>query len=139
MSTSSVPNKVCDKLDSLTRRFWWKPKDQEGRKFLAWRAWDKLCVPKSAGGLGFKKIQRHQQCTIGQLAWMIASKRDSLCMKILRARYMVKNDWLRLEPPKNASPIWRAIEKAKDIIVKGACYLIEDGSSINVWLDPWVP
>ncbi|KAK9990862.1 hypothetical protein SO802_025847 [Lithocarpus litseifolius] len=54
MSTFNVPNKVCDKLDSFTRRFWWKPKEQEGR-FIAWRAWDKLCIPKSAGGLGSKK------------------------------------------------------------------------------------
>ncbi|KAL0000485.1 hypothetical protein SO802_014266 [Lithocarpus litseifolius] len=38
MSTFNVPNKVCDKLDSFTRRFWWKPKEQEGR-FIAWRAW----------------------------------------------------------------------------------------------------
>uniref|UniRef100_A0A7N2LRG7 Reverse transcriptase zinc-binding domain-containing protein n=1 Tax=Quercus lobata TaxID=97700 RepID=A0A7N2LRG7_QUELO len=28
---------------------------------------------------------------------------------------------------------------AKNIIAKGACYLIGDGASINVWLDPWVP
>ena len=104
LSAFHVPTKNCDKLDSLTRRFWWKPKEKKG-KFIAWKQWDKLCHPKSAGGLGFKKIQRHQQCTIGQLAWMIASKRDSLCMKILRARYMVKNDWLRLEPHKKASPI----------------------------------
>ena len=51
----------------------------------------------------------------------------------------MKDDWLRREPVKVASPVWRAIEGVKDIIVKGACYLIGDGSSINVWLDPWVP
>ncbi|KAL0000486.1 hypothetical protein SO802_014267 [Lithocarpus litseifolius] len=70
---------------------------------------------------------------------MIASKRDSLCMQILRAKYKVKHDWLRSDPPKSASPIWRAIENAKKIIVKGACYLIGDGTSIDVWQDPWVP
>lgn len=38
-------------------------------------------------------------------------------------------------------PIWRAIEKAKKIVAKGAkgaCYLIGDGQSVNVWRDPWV-
>lgn len=30
MSTFSIPNKVCDKLDSLTRRFLWKPRQSEG-------------------------------------------------------------------------------------------------------------
>ena len=36
-STFNIPNKVCNNLDSLTRRFWWKPKNQEGN-FLAWRS-----------------------------------------------------------------------------------------------------
>ena len=76
---------------------------------------------------------------LAKLAWMIASKRDSLCMTILRAKYRVRDDWLRREPSRNASPGWKAIEEVKEIIVKGACYLIGDGASINVWLDPWVP
>ena len=37
MSSFSIPNKVCNNLDALTRRFWWKPKQKEGR-FLAWKA-----------------------------------------------------------------------------------------------------
>lgn len=76
---------------------------------------------------------------LAKLAWMVASKGDSLCMSILRAKYKVRNDWLRREPLGNTSPIWKAIEGVKEIIVKGACYLIGDGASINVWLDPWVP
>ena len=63
---------------------------------------------------------------------MIASKRDSLCMSILRAKYKIEQDWLHKDPPKSASPIWKAIEGAKNIIAKGACYLIGDGASINV-------
>ena len=70
---------------------------------------------------------------------MVATKRDSLCMQILREKYKIKHDWLRFNPPRSASPIWKAIEQAKSIIVKGACYLIGDGSSIDVWQDPWVP
>ena len=70
---------------------------------------------------------------------MIASKRDSHCMSILRAKYKIKQDWLHKDPPKSASPVWKAIKGVKNIIDKGACYLIGDGASINVWLDPWVP
>lgn len=73
---------------------------------------------------------------LAKLAWMVASKRDSLCMSILRAKYKVRNDWLRKEHPRSASPIWKAIEGVKKTIVKGACYLIGDGASINVWLNP---
>nr|POE80752.1 hypothetical protein CFP56_72651 [Quercus suber] len=69
---------------------------------------------------------------------MVASKRDNLCMQILRAKYKVDHSWLRSDPPKSASPVWKAIDKAKSIIIKGACYTIGDGASIDVWQDPWV-
>ena len=69
---------------------------------------------------------------------MIVSNRDSLCMDILRAKYKVKQDWLQTDPPRNAFPIWKAIKQAKKVIVKGACYIIGDGSSINMWKYSWV-
>lgn len=33
----------------------------------------------------------------------------------------------------------KEIEKAKSIVSKGACYLIGDGKSVDIWLDLWVP
>ena len=83
MSAFSVPNTICDKLDSLTRRFWWKPREPEGR-FLAWRSWGKLCQPKCKGGLGFRRAKDFNNALLAKLAWMIASNRDSLCMNLLR-------------------------------------------------------
>lgn len=138
MSSFNIPSKICDGLDASTRRFWWKPNDSEG-KFLAWKAWDKLCVPKGKGSLGFKKTKGTNRELLAKPAWMVASKRDSLCMKILRAKYKVRNDWLYKDPLKPVSPIWKAIEGVKDIISKGACYLIGNKTSINIWQYPWVP
>ena len=137
-STFNIPNKVCNNLDSLTRRFWWTPKNQEGN-FLAWRSWDKFCFPKKQGGLGFRKFKEVNNALLAKQAWMIASKIDSLCMSILRAKYKISKNWLYADSSKRASPIWKAIEQAKNVVVKGACYIIEDGTTINVWQDPWVP
>ena len=76
---------------------------------------------------------------IAKLAWMIASKRDSLCMRLLRSKYKLRQHWLQKDPVKNGSPIRKAIEKAKSLVAKGACYLVGDGNSIDVWSDPWIP
>ena len=70
---------------------------------------------------------------------MVASGKQSLCMEVLWSKYKVKKDWLRTKLSKFASPTWRAIERAKKLIEKGACFLLRDGKSINVWVDPWVP
>ncbi|XP_023926387.2 uncharacterized protein LOC112037802 [Quercus suber] len=132
MSIFNIPSKICDSLDATLRRFWWKPKAQDGR-FLTLKAWDKLCLPKGKSGLGFKKAKDANRALLAKLAWMVASKRDSLCMMILRAKYKVRHDWLYKEPVKAVSPIWKAIEGVKNIIVRGSYYLIGNGADISVW------
>jgi hypothetical protein len=82
MSTFEVPTTVCNKLDASARRLWWNPKNSNG-KYLAWRSWDHLCLPKGAEGLSFRKSKDFNNALIAKLAWMVASKRDSLCMAML--------------------------------------------------------
>jgi len=90
MSTFSIPTKVCNRLDSLTRRFWWKPKQQDS-KFITWKAWDYLCSPTKEGGLMFKKAKDINNALLEKLAWMVVTIEDSLCIKILRSKYKVKD------------------------------------------------
>ena len=67
MSTFDIPSKVCDKLDALTRKFWWNPKNPNGR-YLAWVAWEKLCLPKGVGGMGFRKSKDLNNALLAKLA-----------------------------------------------------------------------
>ena len=137
-STSDVPVSVCDKLDSTTRRFWWNPKKESGR-YLAWKAWDELCKPKGSGGLGFRKAKKFNEALMAKFTWMVASGFNSPCISALRSKYKVSVDWLHCEPQKYASQTWRAIERLKPLICKGACYIVGNGQSIDCWRDPWVP
>ena len=138
MSTFELPSKLCENFDAQRRRIWWNQKKENGR-YLAWKAWDQLCLPKQCGGLGFRKSKDCNCALIAKLAWMVASNRDSLCMRSLRSKYKVRINWLRKDPVRNASPIWKAIENTKTLILKGACFLVGDGKSIDRWLDPWIP
>ena len=138
MSSFEILSKICDNLDSITRRFWWNPKKDNGR-YLALNACDKMCIPKKSGGLGFRKNTLINMALLAKLAWMVASNRDSMCMNLLRRKDKVRKDWLRKEAVINASPIWKAIENSKKVIRKGACNNVGDGISINIWMDPWIP
>ena len=40
---------------------------------------------------------------------------------------------------KSASQTWKAIERLKSLIASGACFLVGDGATIDIWKDPWVP
>ena len=137
-STFDVPVGICNKLDAATHRFWWNPKKDKGG-FIAWKAWEQLCRPKIHGGLGFSTAKKFNEALLAKLTWFVASKRVSPCIAALRSKYKVKDDWLKADPCEYASNFWKAIERLKSLINKGACFLVGDGASIDVWKEPWVP
>ena len=51
MSVFLLPTALCDDMTSMVRRFWWGLKN--GKIKRAWISWDKICVPKTEGGLVF--------------------------------------------------------------------------------------
>ena len=51
MSVFLLPIALCDDMTSMVRRFWWGQK--KGKNKRAWISWDKICVPKTKGGLVF--------------------------------------------------------------------------------------
>ena len=72
----------------------------------------------------------------------MASKRNNPCMEALRSKYKVSENWFREAPRKYASHTWKAVERMKQLVSKGACFLVGDGSLIDVWKDlqvPWLP
>jgi hypothetical protein len=137
-SIEDVPVTVCNKMDSTIRRFWWNPKRDRG-KYLAWKSWESLCRSKEEGGLGFRESKLLNQALLAKLTWWVASGRDSICIRALRSKYKVNEDWMDSEPRKNASHLWRAIEKMRLVIKMGACFIVGNGDSIDMWKDPWVP
>ena len=92
-SSSDVPVGVCDKMDAAVRRFWWNPK-KDSDKYLAWKSWDHLCLPKSFRGLGFRMEKNFNDTLLAKLTWMVISNSDSICMNALRSKYKVHCEWL---------------------------------------------
>ena len=112
---------------------------KENGNLLALKSWGSLCQAKEAGGLGFRESKVFNQALLAKLTWWVASGRESLCIKALRSKYKVDVDWLGRDPCKNTSPLWKAIEKLHEVVLKGACFIVGDGASIDMWKDPWVP
>ena len=70
MQTFLLPVSVCDQLDKVTRDFWWGVKADE-KKHLYLKAWDSICSPKAAGGLGFRKAREFNRSLITKLGWQL--------------------------------------------------------------------
>ena len=72
MSAFQVPKGICDAMDGMVRRFWWKPRSESSKYFVP-AAWSSLCKPLVEGGLGFRCFYNLNQALLSKLAWWVLS------------------------------------------------------------------
>ena len=95
--TQALPTYTMSTFEVTYQYLWqtWCPnKEVLVKKYLAWKAWDNMCLPRKERGLGFKKSKEFNRTLITKLSWVVASKRESVCMRLLRCKYKVRGDGL---------------------------------------------
>jgi hypothetical protein len=85
MSIFKLPMGVCDDLTKLIRDFWWG--SERGKRKTHWVSWDILVRSKPHGGMGFKDMRFFNQAILARQAWRLLCRLDSLCVRVLRAKY----------------------------------------------------
>ena len=138
MTAIQFPKKLCNRLDAIVRRFWWNAKSKFG-SFLTPIAWSSLCWPQKGGGLGFRKLWGFNQALLSKLAWWILSGKDYRYVKVFRAKYKVRGNWLNHKTVGSPSKIWRSLEGMKSLLAHSACMLVGNGNTVRIWKDPWIP
>ena len=63
---------------------------------------------------------------------------ESLCARILKARYYPETNFMNAAVPKSASATWRAIAAGREALRAGLIKRVGDGSSIAIWEDKWI-
>ncbi|KAM6566062.1 hypothetical protein CsatA_025190 [Cannabis sativa] len=124
IQTTKLSNRIVTKIDGLVRNFWWD--FEKGNHGLHLKAWDKLCPPKSLGGLGFQKTRKMNQAFLGKWGWNILNGSQSLCCQILAAKYLKGKHFLNCSYKDSDSWFWKNIVKAKSILRKGAYKLVAE-------------
>jgi hypothetical protein len=64
---------------------------------------------------------------------------DSLCARMLKAKYYPNGELVDTVFPGEASPTWRAIEHGLDLVKRGIIWRISSVTKVNIWRDPWIP
>ncbi|XP_060969906.1 uncharacterized mitochondrial protein AtMg00310-like [Cannabis sativa] len=118
----------------MIRDFWWGC--EQGNRGLCLKAWDRLCLPKSRGGLGFRKTLEMNQALLAKWGWALLNDEQSLCCKVLKAKYLRGKPFLECSFKSSDSWFWKNVAESKDILKKGVCKKISDGKETNIWTDP---
>lgn len=126
MQTYLLPTSTCDKLDKLTRNFWWGNVEKEKRN-LHLRAWNAICKSKEAGGLGFRKTRDKNVAFISKLGWQIYKCPKKTWVKLPKSKYLRGTKFLDTDYiPSKGSWIWNSIS-----LLNGACYQVKANSILT--------
>jgi hypothetical protein len=107
MGVFKMSAQFCEDYMKMVRDFWWG--DERNRRKTHWLAWEKLTCPKTYGGLGFRDMKCFNQALLAQQACRLIMFPESLCARVLKAKYYPNGDLLDTAFPKDSSTPWKGI------------------------------
>jgi hypothetical protein len=93
-------------------------REDGGQRKVHWMAWEDLMKPKGQGGIDFRDLRVFNQALLARQAWRLIQFPDSLCARVLKAKYYPQRELIDTMFPGDASPTWRAIEHGLDLLKK---------------------
>ncbi|KAA3457072.1 reverse transcriptase [Gossypium australe] len=130
-----APSGVLSDIKSMIGRVWWGGGDKQ--KVWSRLSWDRLCFPKSMGGIGFKDLHLFNVALLGRQVWRLIECKDTLYYRVLSAKYFPNGDIFHLKKIDKPSFTWKSISKAADMLRDGFGWNVGNGKNIGVWKDNW--
>jgi ribonuclease HI len=123
-------------MDAISQ-FWWGDDDNSNK--MHWLAWWKLCYPKKEGGMGFRDFHSFNLAMLAKQIWRLVNEPNSLCARVLKAKYYPHGDILKVGPKAGSSFTWQSILAGLPTFKRGMIWRVGNGESINIWTDKWIP
>lgn len=90
-----------------------------------------MCTRKRESGLGFRDFAAFNQVLLAKPVWRLVMNPESLCARVLGARYYKEMDIMVATCLNGFSYTWRSIMHGRDLLKLGLIWRIGDGASID--------
>jgi hypothetical protein len=107
MGVFTLSVSVCEDLTELIRNFWWGA--EQGKRKTHWVPWDRMVLPKTHGGIGFRDMRLFNQALHSRQVWRLLQYPESLCVQVLLAKYYPNGNLVDTVFTGRPSSKWQAI------------------------------
>jgi hypothetical protein len=132
----AAPKQIIRAIRTTQRNFLWQ--GLQSNKKWALVGWDKLCAPKSLGGLGLRDPGRMNQIMGAKIWWRWLKTPDALWARLWKHKYaptLQPDQLIRHNTRVPGSSIWNTTWQNRDLIQKHAFWEIRNGESAKFWPD----
>ncbi|XP_019245984.1 PREDICTED: uncharacterized protein LOC109225688 [Nicotiana attenuata] len=106
-----IPSKVLKTIEAYCRSYIWSRVNTITRRSLV--AWEKMCTPKSVGGLNLINLKLWNKAVAAKNYWDLANKEDKMWIKWIHAYYIKGQQISNMPIPQQASRLVRKIREAR--------------------------
>jgi len=131
-----LPKKVIRFLEQKVNRFLWNGNDTKAKAKVSW---EKICVPKSEGGLGLKRLESWNQAAMLRHNWSLFTQAGSLWVAWVENNLLKGKSFWQVPFPTSCSWSWKKLLKLKAVAKEFIRFSVGDGSRISLWFDCWHP
>jgi hypothetical protein len=87
---------------------------------------------QEVGGISFRDSETFNQALLAKQAWRLLTVLDSLCTRVLQARYLPNGDILTTSCPRSMSFICLSILHGRDLLRQGLVWHIGDVREVDM-------
>lgn len=125
MSCFKLPKGLIHDFETIVRKFWWGYKGIQRR--IHWVSWEKLCLPKGEGGIGFRELKKFNDSLLAKQIWRLKNNDESLFHWVFKAKFFPNCSILDCEAYNKGSYAWKSFLQAKHVVKLGAVWRVGNG------------
>ena len=97
-----------------------------------------IMLTKYKGGMGFRDFHCFNLAMLAKQVWRLLYDPDSLCARVLKAKYYPDGKLLQAKLKSGSSFTWQSILAGLECFKRGYIWRVGDGTQINIWEDRWI-
>ncbi|RVW50222.1 Threonine--tRNA ligase, mitochondrial 1 [Vitis vinifera] len=137
MSLLRIPRAVSLRLEKIQRDFLWGGGALKKKPHLV--KWDTVCLDKSKGGLGVRRLSILNRALLCKWNWRFANERDKLWRCVISRKFgEEEGGWYSKEVREGFGVgFWKDIRKEGALLQNRVGFSVGNGRRVKFWKDNW--